>query len=95
VSPNPLPFFLYSCQFFILWYDFFRNGIQAFSEKVNPMKYLWTFFWTFLLAQMMTFVVGSIKSTPYSFETGLKLAVGMTVLLLIIPRLLPEEKAER
>ena len=55
------------------------------------MKYFWTFFWTFLLAQMMTYVVGSMNKYQYNFDTGLKLAIGMTILILLIPALLPEE----
>jgi len=49
------------------------------------MKYFFTLLWTFLLAQMFTYVVGAIKSTPYDFNTGVLLTVGMFLVIILIP----------
>lgn len=43
------------------------------------MKYLITFFWALLLTQMINFVIGSLGGgAPYSFWTGVLLAVLLT-----------------
>lgn len=59
------------------------------------MRYFWTFFWSFALAQMVTYVVGSIMGASYNFMTGTYLAVGITILVLLIPVILPEDKTEQ
>ncbi|MDQ0268755.1 YjzD family protein [Cytobacillus purgationiresistens] len=59
------------------------------------MKYFWTFFWTFLLVHMMTYVVSSMIGVKYEFQTATILSVGMTILLFIIPMILPEGPAEK
>ncbi|WAA13057.1 YjzD family protein [Fervidibacillus halotolerans] len=55
------------------------------------MKYLFTFIWSFLLSHMVTYVVGSILGATYSFETGNFLTVGLFILVLFIPILLPKD----
>ncbi|WP_027408935.1 DUF2929 family protein [Anoxybacteroides tepidamans] len=55
------------------------------------MKFFWTFFWTFLLAQMATYVIGSMQGISYQFSTGALLGVVMTVLIIIVANLLPNE----
>jgi len=59
------------------------------------MRFFWTFFWCFGLAHMFTYVVGSIKTTPYNFTTGNILAVGITLFVLLISLILPKEPEEK
>lgn len=58
------------------------------------MKYFWTFFWTFLLLQMITYVVSSMIGVAFDFKTGTILAVATTILLCIIPFIIPEGSAK-
>lgn len=59
------------------------------------MKYFWTFFWTFLLAQMVTYVAGSMSGGAYNFESGLILAIGMTVFIFLISLVFPKDETEQ
>lgn len=58
------------------------------------MQFFWTFFWTFLLVQMLTYVAGSMMGVAYDLQTGSILAVGATILIFILPLLLPNEPAD-
>jgi hypothetical protein len=58
---------------------------------VNTVKFFWTFFWTFLLVQMATYVIGSMQGIAYQFSTGALLGIVVTVLIIIIANLLPDE----
>lgn len=58
------------------------------------MRYFWTFFWTFALIQMSTYVGSSMIGVTYDFTTGAYLAVGATILILILPFLLPNDSVE-
>ncbi|PLR69885.1 MULTISPECIES: YjzD family protein [Bacillaceae] len=58
------------------------------------MRYFWTFFWTFLLMQMMAYVVSSMTGVAYNFGTASILAVVVTVLILIIGEVVPDRSAE-
>lgn len=59
------------------------------------MQYIWTFFWTFLLVQMLNYVAGSMLGVPFDFAVGTILAVGATIIILIVPALLPNEPSEK
>ncbi|MDP4163575.1 MAG: YjzD family protein [Bacillota bacterium] len=59
------------------------------------MKYFWAFFWTFLLVEMLTYVVSSMLGAAFNFKTGAFLAVCVTVLLMIISTVIPNEPAEK
>ena len=59
------------------------------------MKYLATLFWTFLLAQMGTYVVSSMLGVAFDFQTGSILAVGFTVLIFILSALIPDGPVEK
>lgn len=54
------------------------------------MKYFWTFFWTFLLVQMMYYVAGSMTGAVYDFKMGALLSVGVTILILLISTVIPD-----
>ena len=59
------------------------------------MKYLFTFFWTFLLIQMVTYVVSSMLATAFDFKTGSILAVIVTLFIYVLGVLIPEGPAEK
>ncbi|MCU9612448.1 YjzD family protein [Caldibacillus lycopersici] len=59
------------------------------------MKVFWTFLWTFLLTHMLTYVVGSMSGAAYDFVTATLLSVGITIFVLIIPTILPNDNAEQ
>ncbi len=59
------------------------------------MRFFWTFFWSFALAHMFTYVVGSIKTTPYDFTTGNILAVGIGIFILLLSIVFPKEADEK
>ncbi len=55
------------------------------------MKYFWTFFWTFLLVQMMSYVTGNMVGVQFDFLLGTIVSVGVTALILLIASLIPSE----
>ncbi|MEH6942373.1 YjzD family protein [Bacillus sp. JJ722] len=59
------------------------------------MRYLVTFFWVFLLLQMIVYVVSSMNGVAYSFQMGLVLSVPITILICIVPMLLPDDPVEQ
>ena len=48
------------------------------------MKYFWTFFWSFFLAQLITYIVGSMNGATYDIKTGVALALGIGLFVSII-----------
>ncbi|TDQ42114.1 YjzD family protein [Aureibacillus halotolerans] len=48
------------------------------------MHYFWSIIWSFLLAQMLVFVVGNMSGVPYTLSNGLIAGVFMSVLVLLI-----------
>ncbi|WP_110929079.1 YjzD family protein [Bacillus massiliglaciei] len=58
------------------------------------MRYVLTFFWTFLLMHMMVYVVASMSGSSYSFTQGTILGIAVTVLVLIIPAILPKAPSQ-
>ncbi|MGN1401498.1 MAG: YjzD family protein [Bacillus sp. (in: firmicutes)] len=58
------------------------------------MRYLVTFFWVFLLMQMIVYVVGSMIGVGYTFSTGAIMSIPAVLLIFIIPTLLPDEPVE-
>ncbi|MDE3838205.1 DUF2929 domain-containing protein [Bacillus methanolicus] len=59
------------------------------------MRYFWTFFWTFLLIQMLVYVTGSMIGTEFDLRTGSILAVAATILIYIVPIILPNDPVEK
>lgn len=55
------------------------------------MKYFWTLFWTFLLVQMLYYVAGSMTGAVYDLKLGALLSVGVTILILLISTIIPNE----
>ncbi|MBM7693969.1 hypothetical protein JOC77_003413 [Peribacillus deserti] len=58
------------------------------------MKVFWTFFWTFLLVQMLTYVVSAMNGVKPDFAQGAILGVVVTVLILIVGAIIPDEPAK-
>ncbi len=56
------------------------------------MRVIVTFIWAFLLAHMITYIVGSIKQAPYDFTFANILAVGFTVLIALISAVFPKDE---
>ncbi|MBV7508533.1 YjzD family protein [Bacillus sp. sid0103] len=60
------------------------------------MRFFWTLFWSFLLVQMLTYVVSSMTSgAEYDFVTGTIAAVGVTILIYVITALIPNEPVSK
>ncbi|EAR66357.1 hypothetical protein B14911_21163 [Bacillus sp. NRRL B-14911] len=60
---------------------------------MKTVKYFWTLFWTFLLVEMLTYVVSSMIGSTFDFVTGAILAAGATILILVLSAIIPEESA--
>jgi hypothetical protein len=60
---------------------------------VKTVKYFWTLFWTFLLVEMLTYVVSSMIGSTFDFVTGAIVAAGATILILVLSAIIPEESA--
>ncbi|PLT30392.1 YjzD family protein [Peribacillus deserti] len=58
------------------------------------MKVFWTFFWTFLLVQMLTYVVSAMSGVEPNFAQGAILGVVVTILILIVGAIIPDEPAK-
>ncbi|WP_449539457.1 YjzD family protein [Ferdinandcohnia sp. Marseille-Q9671] len=58
------------------------------------MRYFWTLFWTFLLVQMASYVIGSMQAATYSFSTASVVAVIVTALIIILGAVIPNEPVE-
>ena len=58
------------------------------------MRYFWTLLWTFLLVQMLNYVVSSMNGTTYDFNTGTILAVIVTVLIFVVSLIIPNDPVE-
>ena len=56
------------------------------------MRYLVTFFWSFLLMQMITYVVSSMAGAGYSFTTGVIISVIVSLLVFVLTAILPNEE---
>jgi len=58
------------------------------------MRYFWTLFWTFLLVQMLNYVVTSMTGTTYDFNTGTLIAVIVAVLIFVVTLVIPNEPVD-
>ncbi|MGM9927262.1 MAG: YjzD family protein [Bacillus sp. (in: firmicutes)] len=58
------------------------------------MRYLATLFWVALLLQMAVYVASSMMGVDYNLNTGLVLAIPVTILISILPAVLPNEPVE-
>lgn len=55
------------------------------------MRYVVLLIWSFLLTQLLTYVVSSMTNVPYDFKQGVILGLALWVVLSIIPNALPDE----
>ncbi|MFD2443176.1 YjzD family protein [Bacillus sp. CGMCC 1.16607] len=58
------------------------------------MRYFWTLFWTFLLVQMLNYVVTSMTGTTYDFNTGTIISVIVAVLIFVVTLVIPNEPVD-
>jgi len=58
------------------------------------MKYFWTFFWTYLLVLMMTYVVSSMNNAHFDITASSIISVAITIVLYIFPFILKNEEGE-
>ena len=58
------------------------------------MRYFMTFFWVFLLMQMITYVVSSMSGNAYEFITGAIISIPVTILICVLPLLIPNEPVD-
>ncbi|MBM7659776.1 hypothetical protein JOC85_000543 [Bacillus mesophilus] len=60
------------------------------------MRYVWTFFWSFLLIQMVLYVVNSMQGGTYDFAQGTVIAVVFSILIFILgDALVPKENTQK
>ena len=59
------------------------------------MRYIVTFFWGFLLMQMVTYVVSSMIGVDYSFQTGAVLSIPITIIVSLLPLVIPNEPVDQ
>lgn len=53
------------------------------------MKYIITFFWALLIAQVTVYLGAQLTQMTYKFEHGLLLAVAATITVILITKILP------
>lgn len=60
------------------------------------MRFFWTFFWSFLLVQMLTYVVSSMTpGATYEFMPAAITSVVFTILIFIVAAVIPNEPATK
>jgi hypothetical protein len=64
--------------------------VERLDYEVNSVRYILTLFWTALLMFMLTYVVSSMVGVAFSLQTSLILGVIATILIYIIPFVLPQ-----
>ncbi|MNG31947.1 hypothetical protein D3C84_1178460 [compost metagenome] len=57
------------------------------------MRLLWTFIWSFLLVQMMSYVISAMTGSTYDFSQASIMSVVVTALIVIISAVVPNEPA--
>ena len=55
------------------------------------MKYIITFFWSFLLVTMLNYVVSSVLDVDFNFMNGLYVSLAVSVLVFLIAAVIPNE----
>ncbi|OIK08348.1 DUF2929 domain-containing protein [Bacillus sp. MUM 116] len=59
------------------------------------MRYFWTFFWAFLLIEMVTYVVSSMTGAVFNFQLGAIIAVVVTIIVYAASAIIPNEPAHK
>jgi hypothetical protein len=57
------------------------------------VRFFWTFFWSFLLVQMLSYVVSSMTGSEFDFKSGAIISVGVTLLIFVVTLIIPNEPA--
>nr|WP_295975682.1 YjzD family protein [uncultured Bacillus sp.] len=55
------------------------------------MRYFWSLFWTFLLMQMLTYVISSMSGITFDIKVGTILTVVATIIIYAISAIIPNE----
>ncbi|MGM7636198.1 YjzD family protein [Bacillus sp. Hm123] len=58
------------------------------------MQYIMTFFWSFLLIQMLSYVVGSMVGAEFTWLPGTIISIIVAILLFVISALVPNDPVE-
>lgn len=53
------------------------------------MKYMITFIWALLIAQVTVYLGAQLTQMPYKFEHGIFLAIAATITVILISKILP------
>lgn len=61
------------------------------ENEVNAMRFFWTFFWSFLLIHMASYVVNAMTGGHYDFASSSILAVIAIVIIFIIAEVIPND----
>jgi|GEM_PF-458798 len=62
---------------------------------VNKLKYIFTFIWTFALTHMVMYVTSAmVEGGEYVFSTASILAVAITILILLVAAIIPNEPVQ-
>jgi len=64
------------------------------QTEVKTVKFILTFFWTFLLVQMGAYVLSSMQGFAYDFTAATILSAVVFVLITLIGNMFPSEPAE-
>jgi len=60
------------------------------------LKVFWTFFWTFLLVEMLTYVVSSMTpGSVFDVKMGAIMAVCVTILIFVVSAIIPNDPVEK
>jgi len=55
------------------------------------VRFFWTLFWSFLLVQMLTYVVSSMSGAEFNLKSGAILSIGVTLLIFLATAVIPNE----
>jgi hypothetical protein len=58
------------------------------------MRVLWTLIWSFLLVQMMAYVISSMTGSTYDFVQASIISVVMAAFVMILSAFIPNEPVE-
>jgi len=64
------------------------------QTEVKTVKFILTFFWSFLLVQMGAYVLSSMQGFAYNFTTATILAAIVSVIVIAIAKVIPNEPVE-
>ncbi|MCM3570010.1 YjzD family protein [Neobacillus mesonae] len=59
------------------------------------MRFFWTFFWSFLLVEMLAYVVSSMSGAAFDFASAAVISLVVSILLLIAASTIPNQPVEK